>query len=341
MPKDVEISEGGPLMDPAGDAFQTMLAAARTKGEAALTVKPDTSTGEETPKDVKETPESSSEGNSKVEEKQVEEDEETDPDKMKNTIRGLKAELTRIRNQRSASEGEAQELKERLARMEGRLEEIKQEAPAKAAENSLKKLTDDKLTDLHTAYEDELADARVMARQAEREGDRQGIIEANQRIDNARKMLTLIKTENNHRVKESSRQAKEADDEQSRLGTELEHLFAEVFKAAPELADKESELWKAGEAEYKRLPTLTKKLGPLGELIATAAAISKNPHLIGKKSADKTVAKMLDNIEAAADKAFHKGGTAPRAGAAVKNYAINNQKDMADFEAEVSRVKMG
>jgi chromosome segregation ATPase len=325
------------VMDPNGPAFQDMLAAAQSKGEAALSIKPDTSTTES--QTEAKAPESSSEG--KVDEK-VEEALSDDVDALKNTIRGLKAEMTRVRNQRSASEGETSTLRERLANMEGRLEEIKESQPSgKSTQDAVKKLSDEKLIELHTSYEDELMDARAVARVAERDSDREGINAANQRIDNARKMLNLLKGEEGQRVRQSSKQAREADDENTRLGGELESLFTDVFKAAPELADHESDLWKAGQEEYRKLPTLTKKMGPIGELIATAAAIAKNPNLIGKKSSEKAVEKMLDNIENVADKAFNKGGTAPQAGKRVDSYVLNTPKDVEDFEEKVRGIKRG
>lgn len=336
MPKDIEVSEGGSLMDPASPEFAAMLESARTKGEEALSIKPDTSMSDETPKDVKETPESSSEGKGTKEE----DDDTDDVETLKNRVRGMKAEMSRIRGQRSASDSEAGALKERLAKLEGRLEERESQHSGNSAKDNIKKLSEDKLIELHTAYEDELADARAVARNAERDGDRENIVAANQRIDNARKMLNLLKGEENVRMRESVSQAKEAGDENTRLGSEIETLFAEVFQAAPELADTNSELWKAGQAEYKKLPVLTKKLGPLGELIATATAIAKNPQLLKAKNSTQ-ISKVLDTIEAVADKSFNKGGAAPTQGVARKSYQINSQKDALDFEAEVNRVKLG
>jgi chromosome segregation ATPase len=324
------------VMDPNGSAFQDMLAAAQSKGEAALSIKPDTSTTES--QTEAKAPESSSEG--KVDEK-VEEALSDDVDALKNTIRGMKAEMSRVRNLKSASENEAGSLKERLANLEGRLTELKEAQPSgKSAQDSIKKLSEEKLIELHTSYDDELADARTVARMAERDGDREGIAHANQRIDNARKMLNLLKGEENVRMRESSRSARDADDESTRLGGELESLFTDVFKAAPELSDHDSDLWKAGQEEYRKLPTLTKKMGPIGELIATAAAIAKNPGLIGKKSSEKAVEKMLDNIEAVADKSFNRGGTAPQAGK-VASYNLKSTEDVMSFEEEVNRIKRG
>lgn len=323
---------GGTLMDPNSDAFQTMLLAAREKSETNLAIKPDTSTTESETGVNKESPSP----DPKVEEKATD-DETDDLDTLKNSIRGLKAELSRVRGQRSSSESEASELKERLARMEGRLEEIKGTQQSTSAQDSIKKLDDTKLLEMDTAYEDELADARAVARLAERDGDTDAVVKANQRISQARQMRTLIKAEVARRTDERVEHRKSASEEQTALSSELETLFTDVYKTAPELADKTSEIWKAGQDEYRKLPTLTKKLGPLGELIATAAAIAKNPHLLSKKSTEK----LLNDIEQVAEKSFHKGGSAPKAGIRTGPISINNSKDVADFEEMVRTIKTG
>jgi len=333
MGKDLvgENIDGGSLMDPNGEAFQAMLQSAKEKGEASLSIKPDVS-AQESEKDVAK---ESSSTEPKVD-TEVDTDTE-DLDVLRNSIRGLKAELSRVRGQRSHSETEASDLKERLARMEGRMEELKGSSQSTSAQDSLKKLGEDKLLDLDTAYEDELADARAVARLAERDGDTDGVAKANQRISQARQMRTLIKAETARRVEDRAVAKKSASEEEVTLSTELETLFTDVYKAAPELADKNSEIWKAGQAEYRKLPTLTKKLGPLGELIATASAIAKNPHLLSKKATEK----VLNDIESITDKAFQKGGTAPKAGVKTSNYTINSMKDVTDFEEMVRNIKMG
>lgn len=333
MGKDLvgENIEGSQLMDLNGEAFQSMLQSAKEKGETSLSIKPNVSAVESEKGVVKESPSTEPKVDAEV-------DTDTDDlDTLRNSIRGLKAELSRVRGQRSHSETEASDLKERLARMEGRMEELKGSTQSTSAQDSLKKLGEDKLLDLDTAYEDELADARAVARLAERDGDTDGVVKANQRINQARQMRTLIKAETARRVEDRAVAKKSASEEEVTLSTELETLFTDVYKAAPELADKNSEIWKAGQAEYRKLPTLTKKLGPLGELIATASAIAKNPHLLSKKATEK----VLSDIEGITDKAFQKGGTAPKTGAKTSNYSLNSMKDVTDFEEMVRNVKMG
>lgn len=335
MAKDLvgENIDGGQLMDPAGEAFQTMLQAAKEKGESSLAVKPDTSTVESGKGVTKESPSSDTPN----ETKEASDDESDDLATLKNSIRGLKAELSRVRGQRSTSESEASELKERLARMEGRLEEIKGSQQNVSAQESIKRLNDEKLLDMDTAYEDELADARAVARLAERDNDQEGIAKANQRITHARQMRTLIKADLARRSEEKVSTRNNAAEEEASLAGELETLFTDMYKTAPELADRNSELWKAGQAEYKKLPNLTKKLGPLGELIATAAAIAKNPQLLSKKATEK----VLDDIERVADKAFQRGGASPKTGGAAGPIKINSQADVLSFEEQVRRVKQG
>lgn len=335
MAKDLvgENIDGGSLMDPAGEAFQTMLQAAKEKGEASLSIKPDVTPGDTEKGVIKESPSSEKPDDTK----DIADENTEDLGALKNSIRGLKAELSRVRSQRTTSESEASDLKERLARMEGRLEEIKGSQQNVSAQESIKRLNDEKLLEMDTAYEDELADARAVARLAERDNDQEGVAKANQRIAHARQMRTLIKADLARRSEEKVTTRNSAAEEESTLSNELETLFTDMYKTAPELADKNSELWKAGQAEYKKLPALTKKLGPLGELIATAAAIAKNPHLMSKRATEK----VLDDIERVADKSFHRGGAAPKVGTGTGPVKLDTRADVLSFEEQVRRVKMG
>jgi len=340
MPKDVEIVEGGSLMDPAGKPFQDMLASAQMAAVEKLTVTPDTSMVEEKDEKKDEQKEASSATDTR-------DKEETDVDvpgddigNLKHQVSGLKAELARIRNQRTGSSEEVVTLKERLANAEGQLKVLNKTGTTDVLAEKLAQLTDDQVADNRISWEDELADARAVIRQAERDGDQPLVKEMNQRIVNARSMLKAYDTEKSRRITVQSTKSTSEADEQKGLVSDTEKLFAEAYAAVPELKDKDSAIWKAGQKEYSALPHLMKKLGPLGELIATAQAIAKNPHLIGKKVISDATGKVLDNIEKAADKAFHKGGTAP-SGAVTLKTSVNSREDLSAFEEQVRRVKSG
>lgn len=334
MPKEVTIVEGGPLMDPSSQEFQSMLVEAQTAVAEKLATQPDASMVEDT-KDVKEKTVSSTE--SPVDDKDKDtEDLEEDVDTLKHRISGLQAELSRIRKQRTGSTEEASSLKEQIANMQGQLTAMREGKTTQTVEDKLAKLTDDQVNENRILWDDELADARVVARIAERDRDTEAVKEANERIAVARRALKLYDTERDRRVENRASSKQTAADQRTAISTELDTLFEGVYKAVPEMGKVGTPIWKAGKAEYDALPNLMKQLGPLGELIAAAAAIAKNPTLIGKKATED----VLDKIEKAADKAFQKGGTAPNVSVRATT-TINSQKDLLDFEEQVRRVKGG
>lgn len=325
MAKDVEIVEGGQIMNPMGSEFQEMLQAVQSSAAAKLSGEPSEVTEE---KDVKESTVSSTDSTEKVEPE--------DSESLKAKLAGLQAELTRVRKQKTGNEGEASTLRETIAEMQGQLKVLREGKTEKTLQDKVGELTYEQVQDNAISWTDELADARAVSRQAERDQDTEALRVASQRIDTARKMLKVYDTEKQARAVRVSESTKTEGEQKSALSTEMTTLFAQTQEAIPELNDQTSEVWKAGQAEYKAYPALMARLGPLGEVLAVAAAIAKNPSLVGKKAA----AKLLANLEDVTDKAFQKGGTAPRLSIS-KPVSINSQKDLSDFEAQVQAVKMG
>jgi hypothetical protein len=340
--KDVSIVESTvPLMDPAGETFQAMLKQSQEAAVAKLAKTPDTSMTEAEP-DKPDKPEAAK--------KEVDEPDEDEPDKeeipgddignLKRKVSGLQAELTRTRKQKSGSAEEVALLRERMADTEGQLKVLRENKTTSTIEDKLSKLTDDQLADNKIAWEDEHVDARLVARLAEKENDPTAIKEANARIAAARQALKLYENEGKRRDKAEAASGANAKDEQAGMATEIETLFTDLYTAAPDLQDKTSTIWKAGQKEYSALPRLTKALGPLGELIAVATAIAKNPQLIGKKVISAETGKVLEAIEKGADKAFQKGGAAPSVSFKPVT-SINSQADLSSFEEQVRNIKRG
>ncbi len=343
MPKDTLDVTGGQtaLMDPAGKEFQDMLLAAKTAAVTKLEVKDDTSMVE---KDVVE-PASSAETTEK-------DDDLTPPDKeadepgddignLKSQVSGLKAELTKVRKQKASGSDEANELKERLANLEGQLSVLKANKSTSTLEDKIAQLGDDQLATNKGMWEDERVDARVSARLAEKENDTEGIQRANQRILDANHTLKLYEADEKRRDTVRSKGQSSQDEEKAGIAKDLDLLFTEVGTACPDLFVKDTPIWKAGQEEYSKLPKLMKQLGPLGELVAAATAVAKHPELVGKRVADTAVNTLVNNIEKAADKAFHKGGSAPTIGAKPFTTVINNRADLVSFEDQVRKVKSG
>jgi hypothetical protein len=325
MAKDVEIVEGGAIMDPMGSEFQEMLQSAQSAAGAKVPTEevPPVSVGETGVDTVSPTT-------------PPEENLEEDPESLKAKLAGLQAELTRVRKQKTGNEGEASTLRETIADMQGQLKVLREGKTEKTLQDKVGELTYDQVQDNAISWTDELADARAVSRQAERDQDQEGLRTASQRIDAARKMLKLYDTEKQVRAVRLSESTKTEGEQKSILSTEMNTLFSSTQEAIPELNDKTSDVWKAGQAEYRAYPALMARLGPLGELLAVASAIAKNPSLVGKKAA----AKLLANLEDVTDKAFQKGGTAPQL-TSSRPVSITSQKDLSDFEAQVQAVKMG
>jgi hypothetical protein len=321
MANDTVIVEGGPLMDPASEAFQGMLEKSRTASEETLAITPDVSpgeTGSEPPVAQDDTVETET------------------PETLKAKLAGLQAELARVRKQKTGNEGEASTLREVVAEMQGQLKVLREGKTSQSLQDRVAELPDAQVLENAVAWSDELADARVTARLAERDRDDVALREAATRIEAARKMLKIYDVEKQLRSERKVDIQKAQGAKASALTGELDALFAQTKAAIPDLMDETSEIWKAGQAEYQASPHLMKQLGPVGQMVAVASAIAKNPQLVSKKVA----ANLLANIENAAGKAFQKGGAAPKM-TVSKPVSINSQKDLSDFEAQVSAVKTG
>ena len=322
-----DIAEGGKIMDPAGPEFQTMLSQAKQRSEEKVAV-PETKESV-VEKDVEKSV-------SSTETAETLPPESEDPTELKAQIVGIKAELARVRKQKSGGEGESAALRETLAEMQGQLKVLREGRTGKSVEEQIQELSDDQFIDNKVAWDDELADARVEARLAERDRDEAGVAKHNARIETARKMQKLYEKDNRQRTERTVSTTRSQGDTKAAVTAELDHLFSSVYEVVPDISNKESAIWKAGQEEYASHPHLMKQLGPLGELIATATAIAKNPTLLGKKATSD----VLKKIEGAMDKSFQKGGSAPKINF-TKQTAINSQKDLTDFESQVAAIKMG
>lgn len=341
-----DISEGGPLMDPFGETFQKMLAhgkAGREQGEnpaspAEPTKKPKPVAKEEAPHEEEEP-----EAEQPDEEKATGDDEDSDDvETLKRRLGGLKAELTKVRKQRTSASDEGLALRERIASLEGEMKAFRAIDEKKAQdsiESKLQGLGDEQLTDARIAWEDERADARALARLAERDGDREAVQEANKRISDANHMLKLYAVEQDRRTSDKVFKKEAANKAEFDMKTELDALVTSSLEIAPELGDQNSKIWKAAKAEYDKSPKLMSQLGAIGELFAFAQAVLKNPDLISRGSKTK-VDNVLDDLEKATTKSF-RSSNAPRVGASKQDYSIHNARDLADFEAEVLRMKRG
>lgn len=258
----------------------------------------------------------------------VEEEEPVDKDAQ---IKGLKAELAR----RNGQSDKIRELELELAKKQGASEAKETGDPVAKA---ISDLADKDLITKQTDWEDELAAARAKYERAEETQNETALQNAQNRIAHAKRVLTALKQEV---VDRQERRAFERDaqkTEANQLKSELDSMYADVTEVFPDFQDPSTELWKAGNEEYKANPELMKRLGPAGELVAAAMAILKNG---GKGTGNAATRKeVLNSIDKGFGKALSKGASTP-ATAKTPNWNINNGEDLQKFNEYIDKIKGG
>lgn len=332
----MEIQDSSPEMDLTNPAqFEELVAKAKTTKADPVEEKPK----DEPKTDVKETKEASSapEPEEEVEPVDGEETEET-PDKLKARIRGLQAELTR----RKGNAEKVNELEVQLSRVQGQLEQLNRAPKSNetALEDAIKKLDDRALVSKQTDWDDELADARARYAQAEDRGDEKAMERHGSRINYAKKVLSAIRVESLERVERKQQTADAVKDEQAKVKTELDSMYSVLTESYPDFQDNTSELWKAGDAEYKAHPEIMKRLGAAGEIVAAAMAVLKNPNLVTQTTESSARREVVNKLEAGVKKALRSGASSPTTGRTVVPQ-VSTGEGLAKFNEMVDRIKGG
>lgn len=265
-------------------------------------------------------------------------DEEPDATSLREKIDGLQKELSRVRRTKKDSAEEVQGLREQLANVQGQIETLSKAGTANASGNKLAQYSDAQLVQGQTEWEDELLDARDALREARKSDDKASANEAGRALGVAKQTLAAIRQELLERTKRVGADQAKAQGEAAKIVEEVTELYDHAYEVCPDLKDKESEMWQAGNDEYNARPHLMKQLGPLGELVAVALAITNNPELVGGKKQAKVARKeLLSEINDKAESALLKGG------GKAKSRTAQNFADLAgeDFERIVNKVKLG
>ena len=257
---------------------------------------------------------------------------ETDVE-LRAQVKGLKAELAR-------RSGNA----ERVGKLESELEDVQAQLKAKRPDDPLhdaiSKLDDKALSEKQTDWDDELADARARYVRAEENGDAAVLDKAAKRIQYARQVISAMREEvlsrSDRKQKESERQRAEVDT----IGTELGDMYDAVNEAFPDFQDPETELWKAGDAEFRAHPALMSKMGPAGEIVAAALAIAKLGKSVSKDEA-ATRREVLSTIDKGLGKALAKGAASPTTGRQVDFGGLDNAEKLTAFNAYIDKIKGG
>ena len=269
------------------------------------------------------------------------ESEDEDPKELRAKLEGLTKELARVRKGKAESSVEVQEVREQLANLQGQLEVMsKGSATNQPDANRLAKYTDEQLLQGQTEWEDSLYEQRDAIRRARADNDETAFNKATRDLGTAKATLTTIRKELMDRSKRVGAEQAKAQSETSELVQEITGLYDEAYKTLPDLKDKDSELWQAGNAVFNRHPKLMKQLGPLAELVATSIAMSENPKLIpggGAAKVKEARKDLLTEINAQAEKSLIKGKGSPN----KKVVADFDAMPKTDFESLIHKLKQG
>jgi len=320
-----EIVDNAPEMRLDGPEFAEMLAAVNPGGEEK-DGKPEASVSS-APAPKVETPEPTDEK----------------PESLKAQIRGLKAELTR----RSGNADKVEELENQLNQLQGELKAVSAR-PAPAAQpdgltEAIQKLDDKGVISKTVDWQDELAAARVKYDRAEETGDQTKLEQASQRIQHAKRVIGALTEEAQVRNERKTKQAEEFKTESVLINEELVEMYEVVNESFPDFQDTNSELWKAGNDEYLNHPTLMKRMGPSGEIVAAALAVIRNPELVkGTKGTAAARRDVISRLDKGISKALNAGASSPSTGRSVDYGAMmGGGENLAQFNAMVDKIKGG
>lgn len=284
----------------------------------------------------------------KTDEKKVEapssgETGDEDPKELQGKLDALTKELNRVRKGKAESSAEVQELREQLANIQGQLEVMSKGSPSSDTDgNRLAKYTDEQLLQGQTEWEDVLDEERAALRRARADNDEAAFAKATRSANTARATLQSIRKELLERTKRVGAEQAKAQNETTELVQEIAGLYEDAYEAYPDLKDRDSELWKAGNETYNRHPKLMKQLGPMAELVATAMAITNNPKLLSKdkEGSDKLKEarkELLSEINERTEKSLIKGNAT-----SGKKTAPNFEAMPKDqFDVLIHKLKMG
>lgn len=270
-----------------------------------------------------------------------EDSEETDTGDLKSQLTALTKELNRVRKSKTESSAEVQGLREQLANVQGQLEAMaRSQKDSDTGEGRLDKYSDEQLIQGQTEWEEEIYNAKEAMRQARTDGNDAAYAKANRDLATARATITAIRKTLLERSKRVGAEQAQAQTEANELVQEVAGLYNQAYESFPDLKDRESALWQAGNEAYHKHPKLMKQLGPLGELVAVVLALTEDPTLVSKNegTAKKEARKeLLTEINERVEKSIIKGG-ATTTKKTVPDFASMPKQD---FDAMIHKIKLG
>jgi hypothetical protein len=261
--------------------------------------------------------------------KDTEDEPEETLDTLKARVTGLQAELTRRR-------GNA----DRVEALEQEVTNLKSKSSAPADEFGwIRKLDDDGLSSKSVDWDDELADARAKYGRAEESGDDRAMERQGHRILVAKKTQAAFRKETLDRTRREQAQAQEAQTEAQSIQSEITDMHDTMTELLPDLLTKGSDAWNAGNDEYVSHPKLMQRLGPLGEVVAAAMAVVRNPALLGKTT-PAARRDVIGSLEKAVKKSLSTGVSAQSQPRSV-DVNVDTGEGLARFNAMIEKIKGG
>ena len=275
-------------------------------------------------------------------ETEKESDEKEDPSKEEDkdesepaSVKALRKELKRVR-------AANREKDEKLESLEAKVNQLAEKSDTKELSEKdrqvvkLTKMSDPDFKRVSNEWRDELVDATAKLHVAQARGDAEAEESAKQRVARAKVAQDLLDEAKEKRAEVTVRSKEKEDEERGHIEESLAAIQDDFLKTLPALKDHESEAFKAGEREYNRHKALMAKMGPMGQMLAVALAIIRNPKLVGR---DAVAARkeLINNVEEAASKALDTGVKGGTKGKGIQMPEPGTQS----FEDFIERLKSG
>ena len=325
------IMDSSPEMDFNSPEFAAALAGKAVEKKEEKVKESADETAEKEPGSAPDEAETEKESDEKEESSKEEDKDESEP----SSVKALRKELKRVR-------AANREKDEKLESLEAKVNQLAEKSDTKELSEKdrqvvkLTKMSDPDFKRVSNEWRDELVDATAKLHVAQARGDAEAEESAKQRVARAKVAQDLLDEAKEKRAEVTVRSKEKEDEERGHIEESLAAIQDDFLKTLPALKDHESEAFKAGEREYNRHRALMQKMGPMGQMLAVALAIIRNPKLVGR---DAVAARkeLINNVEEAASKALDTGVKGGTKGKGIQMPEPGTQS----FEDFIERLKSG
>lgn len=325
------IMDSSPEMDFNSPEFAAALAGKAVDKKDEKAKESADETAEKEPGSAPDETETEKESDEKEEPSKEEDKDESEPA----SVKALRKELKRVR-------AANREKDEKLESLEAKVNQLAEKSDTKELSEKdrqvvkLTKMSDPDFKRVSNEWRDELVDATAKLHVAQARGDAEAEESAKQRVSRAKVAQDLLDEAKEKRAEVTVRSKEKEDEERGHIEESLATIQDDFLKTLPALKDHESDAFKAGEREYNRHKALMSKMGPMGQMLAVALAIIRNPKLVGR---DAVAARkeLINNVEEAASKALDTGVKGGTKGRGIQMPEPGTQS----FEDFIERLKSG